>query len=156
VKEVYTKATKASLQVFAVFQNRHNLAVQRVLEGLDRGELGRLRSIAVRVRWCRPQRYYDLAPWRGTFSMDGGCLTNQGLHHVDLLRLMGGEASRVCGVHKTIGADIEVEDMVSAAIEFSNGTMGHLRLLLPLALLIMRRVYPWFVNRVWRKLVELR
>jgi UDP-N-acetyl-2-amino-2-deoxyglucuronate dehydrogenase len=126
VKEVYTKATKASLQVFAVFQNRHNLAVQRVLEGLDRGELGRLRSIAVRVRWCRPQRYYDLAPWRGTFSMDGGCLTNQGIHHVDLLRLMGGEASRVCGVHKTIGADIEVEDMVSAAIEFSNGTIGTL------------------------------
>lgn len=38
------------------------------------GELGKLRSVAVRVRWCRPQRYYDLAPWRGTFAMDGGCL----------------------------------------------------------------------------------
>jgi UDP-N-acetyl-2-amino-2-deoxyglucuronate dehydrogenase len=126
VKEVYTEAAKTNLQVFAVFQNRHNLAVKRVLQGLAQGELGQLRSIAVRVRWCRPQRYYNLAPWRGTFSMDGGCLTNQGIHHIDLLRMMGGEVSRVCGIHKTLGADIEVEDTVSAALEFKNGVIGTL------------------------------
>jgi UDP-N-acetyl-2-amino-2-deoxyglucuronate dehydrogenase len=126
VREVYAKAREASLQVFAVFQNRHNLAVKRVLQGLAQGELGQLRSIAVRVRWCRPQRYYDMAPWRGTFSMDGGCLTNQGIHHVDLLRLMGGEVLRVCCIHKTLGVDIEVEDTVSAAIEFESGVIGTL------------------------------
>ncbi len=126
VREVYTNATEGGLQVFAVFQNRHNLAVRRVLQGLAQGELGSLRSIAVRVRWCRPQRYYNLAPWRGTFSMDGGCLTNQGIHHIDLLRLMGGEVNRVCGIHKTLGADIEVEDTSSAVIEFESGLIGTL------------------------------
>lgn len=126
VKEVYAKAASTGVQVFAVFQNRHNLAVKRVLYGLEQGELGRLRSVAVRVRWCRPQRYYDLAPWRGTFSMDGGCLTNQGIHHIDLLRQLGGEVSRVCSIHKTLGAEIEVEDTAAAVIEFENGAIGTL------------------------------
>lgn len=126
VREVYAKAAEAGVQVFAVFQNRHNLAVKRVLQGLLAGELGQVRSVAVRVRWCRPQRYYNLAPWRGTFSMDGGCLTNQGIHHIDLLRQFGGQVSRVCGVHKTLGADIEVEDTASASIEFASGAIGTL------------------------------
>jgi UDP-N-acetyl-2-amino-2-deoxyglucuronate dehydrogenase len=126
VKEAYAKAAAAGVQIFAVFQNRHNLAVKRVLQGLAHGELGQLRLVAVRVRWCRPQRYYDLAPWRGTFSMDGGCLTNQGIHHIDLLKLMGGDVSRVCSIHRTLGVDIEVEDTATAAIAFENGAIGAL------------------------------
>ena len=128
VTEVYALARAAGVQVFAVFQNRHNLAVRRVLQGLERGELGRVRVAAVRVRWCRPQRYYDLAPWRGTFAMDGGCLTNQGIHHIDLLRLMGGEVARVSAVHSTLGADIEVEDTATASIEFGNRAVGALEI----------------------------
>lgn len=128
VTEVYARAEKAGVRVFAVFQNRYNLAVQRVMQGLARGELGKLRSIAVRVRWCRPQRYYDLAPWRGTFAMDGGCLTNQGIHHIDLLKRMGGPVKRVSSVHRTLGADIEVEDTATAALEFENGALGALEI----------------------------
>lgn len=128
VREVYAKAAEAGVQVFAVFQNRHNLAVKRVLRGLDQGELGKVRAVAVRVRWCRPQRYYDMAPWRGTFPMDGGCLTNQGIHHIDLLRLMGGKVGRVCGIHRTLGADIEVEDTATATMAFDNGAIGALEI----------------------------
>ncbi|MDB5825067.1 MAG: gfo/Idh/MocA family oxidoreductase [Herminiimonas sp.] len=126
VREVYARAASAGVRVFAVFQNRYNLAVQRVMKGLERGELGKLRSIAVRVRWCRPQRYYDLAPWRGTFALDGGCLTNQGIHHIDLLKRMGGPVKRVSSVHRTMGADIEVEDTAAAALEFESGALGTL------------------------------
>ena len=128
VTDAYKKADDAGVQIFAIFQNRHNLAVKRVLKGLKDGELGQIRSLAVRVRWCRPQHYYDLAPWRGTFAMDGGCLTNQGIHHVDLLRHLGGKVSRVCSVHKTLGADIEVEDTVVAAFEFESGAVGSLEI----------------------------
>lgn len=128
VKDAYARAAAAGVQLFAVFQNRHNLAVKRVREGLARGELGKLRSVSVRVRWCRPQRYYDLAPWRGTFAMDGGCLTNQGIHHIDLLKLLGGKIKRVSSTHKTLGADIEVEDTATAAIEFESGAVGALEI----------------------------
>jgi UDP-N-acetyl-2-amino-2-deoxyglucuronate dehydrogenase len=128
VREVYAKAAEMGVQIFAVFQNRHNLAVRRVAKGVASGELGRLLSVAVRVRWCRPQRYYDLAPWRGTFAMDGGCLTNQGIHHIDLMRHLGGEVSRVSSIHKTLGCNIEVEDTASALLEFDNGAIGTLEI----------------------------
>ena len=58
--------------------------------------------------------------------MDGGCLTNHGIHHIDLLRQFGGQVSRVCGVHKTFGADIEVEDTASASLMFVSGAIGTL------------------------------
>src|SRR5665213_2731081 len=47
VTDAYAKAAAAGVQIFAIFQNRHNLAVTRVLRGLREGELGRVRSIAV-------------------------------------------------------------------------------------------------------------
>lgn len=126
LREAYAEARAAGVEVFAVFQNRHNLAVRRVMKGLRDGELGQLRAVGVRVRWCRPQRYYDLSPWRGTFAMDGGCLTNQGVHHIDLLRQMGGEVLRVASTHTTLGANIEVEDVATAAMAFASGAVGSL------------------------------
>lgn len=126
MKEAYALAKSLGLQIFPVFQNRHNKAVRRVLKGLKDGELGSVRIAAVRVRWCRPQRYYDLAPWRGTFAQDGGALTNQGIHHVDLLRRFAGEPKRVSAVMKTLGANIEVEDTVVGVVEFESGAVGTL------------------------------
>jgi UDP-N-acetyl-2-amino-2-deoxyglucuronate dehydrogenase len=95
-----------------------------VLKGLKADELGRVQIISVRVRWCRPQKYYDLSPWRGTYSMDGGSLTNQGIHHLDLLKQLGGNVKRVISTHKTLGVDIEVEDTGVALVEFENGALG--------------------------------
>lgn len=68
----YLKANELGLHIFPVFQNRYNKAVQRVKRALINGELGEIRIMNVRLRWCRPQRYYDMSEWRGTFSHDGG------------------------------------------------------------------------------------
>lgn len=119
-------ADAAGVQVFPVFQNRYNKAVTRVRDALNNGELGDIRTVSVRLRWCRPQRYYDLAPWRGTFSHDGGALTNQTIHHVDLLRHLGGEICRVNAVMRTLGADIEVEDTTVATVEYASGAIATL------------------------------
>lgn len=128
LKEIYAYAELASVQVFPVFQNRYNKAVQRVRLALTSGELGDSRTFAVRVRWCRPQKYYDLSPWRGTFAMDGGAITNQGIHHVDLLRYLGGEVEEVSAQMKTYGADIEVEDTCVATLKFKSGAVGTLEI----------------------------
>ena len=124
LSEAYRAADAAKLQIFPVFQNRHNKAVRRVKQALENGELGDICIVSMRVRWCRPQRYYDLAPWRGTFSHDGGALTNQSIHHVDLIRYLGGEARRVNARMRTLGADIEVEDTVVATLEFDGDAVG--------------------------------
>lgn len=122
----YDLAASLGLEIFPVFQNRHNKAVRRVKAALASGELGDIRVMAVRTRWCRPQRYYDMAPWRGTFSHDGGALANQGIHHVDLLRHLGGEVARVNATMRTLGAEIEVEDTVVATFTYGNGAIGNL------------------------------
>jgi predicted dehydrogenase len=122
--KAYQAADAAGREIFPVFQNRYNKAVHRVRLGLADGELGDIRIVSVRVRWCRPQRYYDMAPWRGTFSHDGGALTNQSIHHVDLLRHLGGEVKEVNATMRTLGADIEVEDTVVATMRYDNGGVG--------------------------------
>ena len=78
------------------------------------------------MRWCRPQRYYDLSDWRGTYSHDGGALTNQGIHHLDLLRYLGGEIDSVNATMSTLGAKIEVEDSVVGLLKYNRGAIGSL------------------------------
>jgi predicted dehydrogenase len=120
----YDLAESKGLRVFPVFQNRHNKAVQRVKRSIENGELGDIRIMAIRVRWCRPQRYYDLAPWRGTFSHDGGALSNQGIHHIDLLRYLGGEVDRLSATLRTLGASLEAEDTAVATLTYPSGAVG--------------------------------
>ena len=72
VIKVYKLAFKQKNKIFPVFQNRYNLAVKRLKRAIDTKELGKIYSASVRMRWCRPQRYYDMSKWRGTFSHDGG------------------------------------------------------------------------------------
>lgn len=124
LNEAYGLADQRGVRVFPVFQNRYNRAVRRVREALTSGELGAIRIVAVRVRWCRPQRYYDLAPWRGTYAQDGGALTNQGVHHLDLSRHLGGTVTRVNAAMRTMGADIEVEDTVVGTMTYATGAVG--------------------------------
>jgi len=121
---IFDLAVANGVEIFPVFQNRYNKAVQRVRKALADDELGEVRIVSVRLRWCRPQQYYDLAPWRGTFSHDGGALTNQCIHHVDLIRYLGGDVARVNAAMRTLGAEIEVEDTAIATIEFGSGGVG--------------------------------
>lgn len=124
LREAYATADRLGLRIFPVFQNRHNKAVKRVKAALQAGELGDVRIVSVRLRWCRPQRYYDMAPWRGTLSHDGGALANQAIHHVDLLRYLGGEVERVNATMRTLGVQIEAEDTVVATMVMGSGAVG--------------------------------
>lgn len=117
-------AAEQEVQVFPVHQYRFNSCVQRIRRALADRELGSIVLATVRMRWCRPQSYYDRDPWRGTFALDGGCSTNQGIHHFDLLRYLAGEVKRVNAVMRTCGSKIEVEDTVVATLEFESGALG--------------------------------
>ena len=70
--------------------------------------------------------YYDQAPWRGTWAQDGGCLMNQCIHGIDLLRwMMGDEVEEVYGVTKQQFHDyLECEDIGMAVVKFKNGAVG--------------------------------
>ncbi|NQU59343.1 MAG: Gfo/Idh/MocA family oxidoreductase [Rhodospirillales bacterium] len=124
MRAAYDLAESKGAKIFAVYQNRYNKAVRFVKEAVISGLLGEIRMASVRMRWCRPQRYYDRDPWRGTWSHDGGALTNQGVHYLDILRYLGGEVKSVNAIAGTLAVDVEVEDAIVATFEFQNGGMG--------------------------------
>tara|TARA_B100001175_G_scaffold317284_1_gene333622 strand:- start:4619 stop:5704 length:1086 start_codon:yes stop_codon:yes gene_type:complete len=128
VKEIYKLAKKYKVKIFPVFQNRFNKAIQKIKKEITTNKIGKINLVNIRVRWCRPQRYYNLAPWRGTFSHDGGALTNQGIHHIDLLRYLVGEVNEVSSEMLTLGSKIEVEDTGLALFKFHNGAAGSLEI----------------------------
>ena len=126
--KIYKIASQNGVKIFPIFQNRYNKAVQRVKSAILSRELGEIRLTSVRVRWCRPQRYYDLSEWRGTYSHDGGALSNQGIHHIDLLRYLGGEISEVNCSMATLGSKIEAEDTAVATFKYKTGALGSLEI----------------------------
>jgi predicted dehydrogenase len=98
--------------------------VVKLREALDAGRFGKLVLGTVRVRWCRPQSYYDQDAWRGTWSMDGGVLTNQASHHIDMLEWMFGEVETVSAFSTTALVKIEAEDTAVVAVRFRSGALG--------------------------------
>lgn len=111
-------------RLFVVKQNRFNVPVQKLCEAKEAGRFGKLVLGTVRVRWCRPQSYYDQDAWRGTWAQDGGVLTNQASHHIDLLEWMMGDVESVFARSITALADIETEDTAVVVLKFKNGALG--------------------------------
>ena len=111
-------------KLFVVKQNRFNVPVIKTRQALEAGRFGKLVLGTVRVRWCRPQSYYDQAPWRGTWALDGGVLSNQASHHVDLLEWMMGDVESVFAMGSTALAKIEAEDTAVVTLRFKNGALG--------------------------------
>lgn len=115
---------RAGVKLFVVKQNRFNVPVLKLREALEQGRFGKIVMGTVRVRWSRPQAYYDLDPWRGTWAMDGGVLANQASHHVDLLEWMMGQPVSVFAMARTALVDIEAEDTAVVLLRFRNGALG--------------------------------
>jgi predicted dehydrogenase len=119
-----TACDEHGCKLFVIKQNRFNVPILKMREALDAGRFGKLVLGTVRVRWARHQAYYDQDEWRGTWSMDGGVLTNQASHHVDMLEWMMGDVSSVFARAKTALADIEAEDTAVVTLTFRNGALG--------------------------------
>ena len=132
---VYTKAVREmneaaekSGKVFAMmFNQRTNCVYRKMHEMVHSGQLGELKRVNwIITDWYRTQIYYDSGNWRATWDGEGGgMLLNQCSHQLDLLQW-------ICGLPKTVQAfcqegkwhDIEVEDDVTAYLQFANGATG--------------------------------
>ncbi len=114
--------------VFGIMMNqRTNCIYRKMREIVQSGELGAIRRTNwIITNWYRSQAYYDSGDWRATWSGEGGgVLLNQCPHNLDLWQW-------ICGMPKTVRAhlhfgkwhDIEVEDDVTAYVEYENGATG--------------------------------
>lgn len=124
--EIIALSKEKGVKVAACHQNRFNVAVQKLRKALDEGRFGKISHGSINVRWNRNRDYYTQAPWRGTWSQDGGALMNQCIHGIDLLRwLLGDDIESVYGLTRQQFHDyLEAEDVGMAVVKFKNGTIA--------------------------------
>ena len=132
---VYTKqvlemneAAQKSGKLFGIMYNqRTNPMYQKIREMVQSGELGHIKRISwIITDWYRPQSYHDSCSWRSTWKTEGGgALINQNPHQLDLWQWMFGMPDKITSF-VSFGKyyDIEVEDDVTAFLEYENGTTG--------------------------------
>ena len=117
------RTNKVKMEVIS--QLRFTDAVRRLKGTVERGELGKLISGDIYMKYYRSQEYYDKGGWRGTWKMDGGgALMNQGIHGIDLLQYVMGPVKSVFAYTRTLARKIEVEDTAAAVVEFQCGALG--------------------------------
>ena len=127
VLEMNACAEKHDVKFGLMMNQRTNCIYRKMRELVQSGELGEIRRTNwIITNWYRPQAYYDSGDWRATWSGEGGgVLLNQCPHNIDLWQW-------ICGMPKSVHAhmhfgkwhDIEVEDDVSAYVEYENGATG--------------------------------
>jgi predicted dehydrogenase len=118
-------AKEAGRRLFVVKQNRFNPPIVKTREAKEAGRFGTMVMGTVRLRWRRDQGYYDQADWRGTWAEDGGALTNQTIHYIDLMTwLMDSPIETVFARTATRLVTIEAEDTAAVVLTFANGALG--------------------------------
>lgn len=115
-------------QIFAaMFNQRTNPEHRKLRELIETGELGEIQRVNwVVTTWYRTEHYYRTGDWRATWGGEGGgVLLNQCPHNLDLLQWLFGMPVKVTA-NCQFGRfhDIEVEDAVTALMEFENGATG--------------------------------
>jgi predicted dehydrogenase len=128
VREMNEAGSKANVKFSMMYNQRTNPIYVKLKELIDNGELGEVRRTNwIITNWYRSQSYYDSGTWRATWGGEGGgVLLNQDPHQLDLwqwtISMMPKRVRAFCyfGKHR----DIEVEDDVTAFVEYENGATG--------------------------------
>ncbi len=116
---------QAGVKLACIFQNRFKPDFQKVQQAVREGVLGKLTLGNAYIKWFRSESYYTSSDWKGTLAGDGGAaLINQGIHTIDLLLAIFGEAKTVYGKVQTVKHKIEGEDLGVALLQFENGALG--------------------------------
>ena len=110
-----------------MFNQRTIGAHQKLKDLVASGDLGEIqRTNYIITTWFRSQSYYDSGGWRATWEGEGGgVLMNQCPHNLDLWQWICGMPIR-CRAFVGFGKyhDIEVDDEVTAYVEYENGATG--------------------------------
>jgi len=125
LKKLYKKKNKF---IYVVMQNRFNPTISFLKRIVEKKILGKIYFVIVNVLWCRPQKYFELAKWRGTKKLDGGVMINQAIHYIDLIKWIVGPVKKIKATTKRIARRIETEDSAVAIIEWKNKTIGSLNI----------------------------
>jgi len=116
--------SSATSQQAVMLNQRFHPHYAKLHELLGNGAIGEIRRLAwTMTAWYRPDIYYQVSDWRGTWLGEGGgLLINQCIHNLDVLQWLVGlprTVSAVAGFGKY--HNIDVEDEFTATLSYDNG-----------------------------------
>lgn len=127
VREMNEAAARSDKTFAMMFNQRTNHVYRKMKEIVEGGAYGEIKRVNwIITDWYRSQAYYNSGGWRATWAGEGGgVLLNQCPHNLDLLQWICGMPVKVQAFcHNGKWHDIEVEDDVTAYLEFANGATG--------------------------------
>lgn len=125
-ENVIFKSLNVSKQVFVVKQNRYSPPSKWMKQIVSAGLMGDILMVQVNCYWNRDSRYYSPGSWKGTISLDGGCLYTQFSHFIDSMYWVFGDITNIKAIFKDFNHKntTEFEDSGVVNFEFVNGGMG--------------------------------
>jgi predicted dehydrogenase len=115
----------AGVTLGVCFQRRMSPDNSAVKALLAAGKLGRVFAADFAIKFFREQSYYDSAPYRGGWGIDGGgAFMQQASHQVDLYRWFFGLPVSVKSFTGTLAHRMEAEDHGAAIFLHEGGMIG--------------------------------
>jgi len=128
VDKAIAAAEAAGVVYGCIFQERFSPAALKVKRAIDAGAFGEIVLACAETKWYCDQEYYDSGEWRGTWSLDAGVFSNQGIHCLDKVQWLAGPVVQVLSAtllpryHRAI----EGETLGVVTLRFANGALGTL------------------------------
>jgi UDP-N-acetyl-2-amino-2-deoxyglucuronate dehydrogenase len=116
---------RAGVTLGVCFQRRMSPDNASMKSLIAAGKLGQLYAADLAVKFFREQSYYDSAPYRGGWAIDGGGpFMQQASHQVDLYAWLFGRPQAVRSFTATLAHRMEAEDHGAALLRHQNGMIG--------------------------------
>ena len=118
-------ADEKNLRYGIIFQCRYNDTAKLVKENLDNGKLGKVISARCTLTWCKPDSYYSLSDWKGTWDKEGGgVIIDQAIHSLDLANWFINSEPKEVQAHiaNRDHSIMKVDDTGEGFIKYENGS----------------------------------
>lgn len=123
-KKMIKEFRRLNKKLFVVKQLRFLKPFMLLKKAIEEQRFGKIYFGNFNVLWTRPQSYYDEAPWRGTYKMDGGgAFINQAIHFIDLISWFMGPIQSLYAFTATQDRNIEAEDSGVVSLKCKSGAL---------------------------------
>ena len=111
-----------SVPMLVGHHRRHSTVLAEARRVIASGALGRIVSVNGTALFCKPDSYFEAAPWRS--HLGGGPLLINLIHEIDNLRFLCGEIVAVQAMASNAVRGFEVEDTAAVTLRFASGALG--------------------------------
>ncbi|QSH40015.1 Gfo/Idh/MocA family oxidoreductase [Lentisphaerota bacterium ZTH] len=125
MSEMISACHTANVKLGCAYQYRTNVDNMIVKELIDQNAFGRIIAADYRIKCWRDQAYYDSAPYRGGYAIDGGGpFIQQACHQVDIYGWFFGRPVKTISMLGNFMHNMEAEDHGVAVLQHENGMIG--------------------------------